>query len=45
VKLTLVVVVALLIAVHVRRPRSHMIDAAVFLVSLAVVWLGIVVAG
>jgi uncharacterized membrane protein len=45
VKLGLVVLVGLLIAAHMRRPEWHVIDAAIFLVSLAIVWLGIVVAG
>jgi uncharacterized membrane protein len=45
VKLGLVVVVALLIHAHMRRPDWHVLDAAIFLVSLAIVWLGIVVAG
>ena len=41
VKLALVVVIGVLIAVHLRRPRNHLIDAATFLASLAVVYLGI----
>jgi putative copper export protein len=45
VKLGLVVLVGLLIAAHMRRPAWHALDAAIFLVSLAIVWLGIVVAG
>jgi uncharacterized membrane protein len=45
VKLALVVLVAMLIAAHMRRPDLHVLDAAIFLVSLAIVWLGIVVAG
>lgn len=45
VKLGLVVLVAGLILVHLRRPTWHALDAAIFLVSLAIVWLGIVVAG
>ena len=45
VKLGLVVLVGILIGAHLRRPQSHALDAAVFLVSLAIVWLGIVVAG
>ena len=45
VKLGLVVLLAVLIHQHMRRPQWHALDAAVFLVSLAVVWLGIVVAG
>ena len=41
VKLTLVAVLAVLIGWHVRRPRVPALDAAIFLVSLAVVWLGL----
>jgi uncharacterized membrane protein YhaH (DUF805 family) len=44
VKLALVVVVAVLIGWHMRRPDWHALDAAIFLCSLAIVWLGIVVA-
>ncbi len=45
VKLGLVVLVAILIGAHMRRPEWHVLDAAIFLVSIAIVWLGIVVAG
>jgi putative copper export protein len=45
VKLGLVVLVAVLIAAHMRRPEWHALDVAIFAVSLAIVWLGIVVAG
>ncbi len=45
VKLGLVVLVAVLIEAHRRRPEWHVLDAAMFIVSLAIVWLGIVVAG
>lgn len=38
-------VVALLIVAQMRKPRWHVVDAVIFLVSLAIVWLGIVVAG
>jgi uncharacterized membrane protein len=44
VKLGLVVFVAVLIGAHLRQPTLHVLDAAIFLVSLAIVWLGIVVA-
>jgi len=44
VKLGLVVLVALLIAWHLRRPRMHVLDALIFLVSLAIVWLGLYLA-
>jgi uncharacterized membrane protein len=45
VKLGLVVLVAVLIAAHMRKPTWHILDAGIFAVSLAIVWLGIVVAG
>jgi uncharacterized membrane protein len=45
VKLGLVVLVAVLIGAHMRRPEWHALDAAIFAVSLTIVWLGIVVAG
>jgi uncharacterized membrane protein len=45
VKLGLAVVVGVLIGSHMRRPDSRVLDAAIFLGSLAIVWLGIVVAG
>ena len=44
VKLGLVVLVGVLIGAHMRRPQWHVLDAAIFAVSLAIVWLGIVVA-
>jgi uncharacterized membrane protein len=44
VKLGLVVLVGVLIAAHMRRPQWHALDAGIFLVSLAIVWLGVVVA-
>jgi uncharacterized membrane protein len=44
VKLGLVVLVGILIALHMRRPELHVVDAAIFLLSVAIVWLGIVVA-
>lgn len=45
VKLGLVVLVFVLIHFHMRKPEWHVLDAAIFAVSLAIVWLGIVVAG
>jgi uncharacterized membrane protein len=45
VKIGLVVVVLGLIVLHMRRPQWRSLDALVFAVSLAIVWLGIVVAG
>jgi xanthine/uracil/vitamin C permease (AzgA family) len=43
VKMALVAVVGVLIAAHMRWPASHVLDGLVFAVSLAIVWLGIVV--
>jgi uncharacterized membrane protein len=44
VKLGLVAIVALLVAWHIARPRNHALDAAIFLLSLAIVWLGVALA-
>lgn len=44
VKLGLVAVVGGLVAWHIARPRNHALDAAIFMLSLAIVWLGIAVA-
>jgi uncharacterized membrane protein len=41
VKLGLVVLVGVLIGVHMRKPSWHAIDGAIFLCSLAIVWLGV----
>src|SRR4051794_30638831 len=40
-KLALVAVVGLLIAAHMRRPSWHALEGGVFVVSLAIVWLGL----
>lgn len=45
VKLALVTVVALLIVWHMRRPQRHVLEAAIFVLSLAIVWLGVSIAG
>jgi uncharacterized membrane protein len=45
VKMALVALVAALIGAHLRRPEWHALDSAIFIVSVAIVWLGIVVAG
>jgi uncharacterized membrane protein len=41
VKLALVAVGAALLAWHTRRPSLHVLEGAVFVLSLAIVWLGI----
>jgi putative copper export protein len=44
VKLALVVTVGALITWHLRRPNARAIEGLVFLVSLAIVWLGLALA-
>jgi uncharacterized membrane protein len=41
VKLALVGLVAVLVVWHLRRPTMHALEAAIFVVSLAIVWLGL----
>src|SRR5689334_14098602 len=41
VKLSLVAVAVALVAVHLRYSRAHALQAAVFLVTLAIVWEGV----
>jgi uncharacterized membrane protein len=43
-KLALVVVVAILVVWHIRRPAMHALEALTFLLSLVIVWLGVVLA-
>jgi len=43
-KLALVITVAALIIWHLRRPGAHAVEGLVFLVSLAIVWLGLALA-
>src|SRR4051812_11243088 len=40
-KLTLVAVVAALVVWHMLRPTLHALEGVIFLVSLAIVWLGL----
>lgn len=40
-KLGLVGVVIVLTAVHLKLPRAHLLQAAIFLATLAIVWLGL----
>ena len=40
-KLALVGVALVLVVAHMRRPQWHVFEGAIFLVSLAIVWLGV----
>jgi uncharacterized membrane protein len=40
-KLVLVGVVGALVLWHMRRPTQHAIEAAIFVISLVIVWLGV----
>ena len=44
VKLGLVALIGVLLIWHVRRPAAHVLEAAVFVLSLAVVWIGLYLA-
>jgi uncharacterized membrane protein len=44
VKLGLVAFVAVLVVWHMRRPAQHVLEGLIFLVSLAIVWLGLALA-
>ena len=44
VKLGLVVLVGLLIGWHTRKPELHALEGLIFLLSLAIVWLGVSIA-
>lgn len=41
VKLALIALVAVLLGVHMRHPTAHALQAVVFVLSLAIVWLGV----
>ncbi len=41
VKLALVALAGVLIVWHMRRPQQHWLEGVVFVVSLAIVWLGV----
>ncbi len=43
-KLSLVALVAVLLVWHMRRPTMHALEAAVFVLSLVIVWLGLTLA-
>lgn len=40
-KLGLVALVGCLVAWHIRRPNQHALEGAIFVISLAIVWLGL----
>ncbi len=44
VKLALVALIAVLVVGHMRRPKLHVLEGAIFLCSLAVVWIGLYLA-
>jgi uncharacterized membrane protein len=44
-KLALVAAVGVLVIWHMRRPQQHALEAAIFVLSLAIVWLGVSIAG
>ncbi len=44
-KIGLVALTGVLIVWHMRRPQQHILEGAVFVLSLAIVWLGILIAG
>ena len=41
IKLALVFTVALLVIWHIRRPHAHVLEAGIFIGSLAIAWLGV----
>jgi uncharacterized membrane protein len=44
IKLVFVVLVAALVVWHMRRPQLHALEGAIFVGSLAIVWLGVSIA-
>jgi uncharacterized membrane protein len=44
VKLALVLLAGALVLWHMRRPSAHALEGAIFVVSLAIVWLGVALA-
>src|SRR4051812_4093240 len=44
VKLALVALAGVLVLVHIRKPAWRALDGVIFVVSLAIVWLGVAVA-
>jgi uncharacterized membrane protein len=44
IKLALVALVAVLVSWHMSRPELHVLEGAIFVASLAIVWLGLALA-
>jgi uncharacterized membrane protein len=44
VKLALVALVCVLVVWHLKRPTMHVLEAAIFLLSLVIIWLGVSIA-
>ena len=44
IKLALVALTGVLVLIHMRRPGDHWMEGVVFVVSLAIVWLGVALA-
>jgi len=44
VKLGLIVLAGVLVAAHARRPQAHALEGLIFVISLAIVWLGVAIA-
>ena len=40
IKVALVIVVAVLVVWHIRRPQMHVLEAGIFIGSLAIAWFG-----
>ncbi len=44
IKLTLFALIAILVLWHMRRPTLHVLEGAIFITSLAIVWIGLYLA-
>ena len=44
IKLGLIVLAGVLVAAHARRPQAHALEGLIFVISLAIVWLGVAIA-
>ena len=43
-KLGLVVIVGILVLIHMKKPKQHVLDGLIFIGSLGIVWLGVALA-